>query len=185
MTAPAVFAAGSEPIDRTWTELFPAAAPPARHYHVMATDGSGDVVLFAGLSTYTPGPLGDTWVWNGSTWTPKSPTVAPPNRTGHAMAADKNDSVVLFGGSGASVLGDTWLWGGGTWTEKFPASSPSPRENHAVASDGSGNVVLQRLAESKLRRRVPWLDSDLMIFDDGHRFEVCRHNRLAVALPAR
>ena len=76
----------------------------------MATDSSGDVVLFGGFDD-VDGWLDDTWIWTGTTWVKQNTTVEPANRANHRMAVDETGRVVLFGGGTVtSVRGDTWVW---------------------------------------------------------------------------
>lgn len=115
----------------TWTQLTPAASPPARWYPGMAEDASHQkVVLFGGLSAAN-GYLGDTWTWDGTTWTERcgSPMGACPLpgrwETRLAFSA-ANGQVVLYGGdNGASppYLADTWLWNDTTWTQISPTGN--------------------------------------------------------------
>ena len=110
----------------------------------MAYDAAtGNVVLFGG--TARPGPLGDTWTWDGSTWTKQAPATSPPARTGASMAYDAaTGTVVLFGGDGRTgPLGDTWTWDGSTWTKQAPATTRPPVLGASMAYDAAtGNVVL-------------------------------------------
>lgn len=108
LTAPAAFAAGSN--EPTWTQQSPGASGAARNSFAMATDASGNVVLFGGWGP--SGYLGDTWIWSGTTWTQQSPSTSPAARFGHAMATASSGNVILYGGMNTSgFLGDTWIWG--------------------------------------------------------------------------
>jgi hypothetical protein len=123
-----------------WTQLSPAASPPARGAAGMAYDPTtGTVVLFGGSDNANNGAVfGDTWTWDGVTWTQQFPPVSPAARsTNQSMVYDPvTKTVVLFGGEGADngdyggvPYGDTWEWNGRkkTWTQVLPWSSPSPR----------------------------------------------------------
>ena len=122
-----------------WSQLSPAASPPARVSSGMAYDPTtGTVVLFGGGNA-SGVVFGDTWTWDGVTWTQQFPPVSPPARSSsQGMAYNPvTETVVLFGGEGNAnddygghVFGDTWEWNGRTktWTQRFPTSSPSPRD---------------------------------------------------------
>ncbi len=138
-----------------WTQLFPAASPPARGDAGIAYDPAmGKVVLFGGVADTTNSlPFGDTWIWDGATWDQLSPAISPPPRSPSTfgMVYDPaTETVVLFGGIGVSTgdyggkpFGDTWVWDGRTktWTQKFPASSPSARQT-TLAYDAIGKTVV-------------------------------------------
>jgi hypothetical protein len=60
-----------------WTELDPAASPPARDNASMAYDpATKTVLLFDGGQCDSCG--GQTWSWNGTDWT----RLSPPSRPG-------------------------------------------------------------------------------------------------------
>ena len=50
----------------SWTQVSPATSPSARYSEAMATDPSGNAVLFGGNGATLA--LGDTWLWNGTSW---------------------------------------------------------------------------------------------------------------------
>lgn len=116
----------------------------------LATDPSGTVLAFKGLST---------WEWTGAYWDLQTRGENPGYRLGPALAPDMDrHTVVLFGGYlYRSYAGDTATWDGRTWTtrsgERFipPAAPPAPtappgctRNNPAVIdqSSGPGGTVL-------------------------------------------
>jgi hypothetical protein len=127
-----------------WTQMAPAASPPAVAGGMMAYDSSRGVsVLFGGSGT--TGNSSSTWEWDGTNWTQKSPATSPPARVWAAMTYDSaRGRMVLFGGDGPSgLLADTWTYDGTTWTQISPASAPSPRDGPALAFDPSrGRAVL-------------------------------------------
>jgi hypothetical protein len=95
------------------------------------------LLLFAG---YGPGPLNDTWSWNGSTWTELNIT-GPSVRSDQSMIGFAANSVLLFGGEGLGPeLGDTWQWNGQAWAQ-LTVSGPSAREGAATALL-NGKVIL-------------------------------------------
>jgi hypothetical protein len=138
-----------------WTALCTAAAcmPPMPRTQATMTfyAGSGRAVLFGGSinscdgncpPSCGPGPLNETWIWNGATWQSASPATNPPARYGAGMAYDATGAVsVLFGGyGGPGTLGDTWTWNGTTaaWTQVCAAAGctdPPSRGNLAMAYD--------------------------------------------------
>ncbi len=130
-----------------WSELSPAASPPAREEASMAYDSSTDqLVLFGGVNE--GGYLSDTWTFDGTTWSPQSPSSSPAPRVAAAMSEDDAlGEVVLFGGySNLSpyYFGDTWSWDGTNWTASpTVASSPVAREGAVMAYDDDlGEPVL-------------------------------------------
>jgi hypothetical protein len=95
--------------------------------------GRGRIVLFGG--SVANGPVGDTWVFDGSAWSQKTPAPSPPARSNHGMAALKG-KVVLFGGvdANAQPLADTWEWDGAIWQRRFPMHSPTHGGEHMARS---------------------------------------------------
>lgn len=129
-----------------WTQVFPAASPPARYSPGAAYDPTTRTVLLFGGTDATGNDLNDTWTWNGVTWTQQFPPVSPPPRAfdAQSMVYDAvTETIVLFGGQGGSY-GDTWEWNGRTktWKQDFPASSPSPRNTTLAYDPPTGEVVL-------------------------------------------
>ena len=116
----------------TWTEQFPATAPPPRRDHALAYDvARGRVVLFGGD---VDGTLGnDTWEYDGITWTQRSTAQSPPARQYHVMTYDSvRQRVVLFGGRASTgKLSDTWEYDGSTWVQRAPTTAP---ESYTYAS---------------------------------------------------
>lgn len=88
----------------TWTELSPAASPPARAWHRMAYDPGRDRILMFGGGA--PGEA-DGLVWaydaNANSWESFTAT-APAARWGAAVAFDQqSDRLVVVGGEGPVV----------------------------------------------------------------------------------
>lgn len=129
------FAAGK------WSQLSPAASPPARTGGVLAYDsGHGNMVLFGGAQFYYNLlilSLGDTWVWDGTNWSQKFPANSPSPRYGYGMVYDAaHGQTVLFGGTnGSAFLQDTWVWDGVNWTQEFPETTPPARYYPAMDYD--------------------------------------------------
>jgi hypothetical protein len=139
----------------TWTELDPAASPPARDNASMAYDPATSTMLLFGGFSDSGDYLDDTWSWNGTTWIQLSPAASPLGRTGAPMAYDAaTGTVLLFGGfgmvSGDAYSGeyggfsDTWSWNGTTWTELSPASNPGSDslESDSMAYDPATQTVV-------------------------------------------
>ncbi|MBI4870549.1 MAG: hypothetical protein HY814_03175 [Candidatus Riflebacteria bacterium] len=110
-------------MQQQWTQLHPATAPAARHYHAMAYDPERRrTVLFGG---HDFGLANETWEWDGTNWAERTPATRPYDRSLHAMAYDTaRRQVVLFGGSYGGD--ETWVWDGTNWVLKSPVSRPSP-----------------------------------------------------------
>jgi hypothetical protein len=95
----------------SWTQVMPAASPPARDSFAMAFDSiRGQTVLFGG---YDVNLVNDTWEWNGTNWTQTSPATSPAFRYWIQGAFDTAvGRFVVYGGipanSSAPDLNDTW-----------------------------------------------------------------------------
>src|SRR5262249_46248534 len=101
-------------------------SPPAREDGGLATDSTGNVVLFGGFQAATDTYLGDTWTWDGTSWTEQHPADSPTPRAGFGMVYDgARHQVVLWGGSdGYTTFQDTWVWNGVGWKQRHPQHSP-------------------------------------------------------------
>ncbi len=120
------------------------APPPPPDGSAFDAGNSGTrVLLFGGNAVGTgTGPLGDTWIWDGSTWTEVVVNPSPPARFDHAMAT-ANGQTVLFGGvdPAGTNWGDTWTWDGSGWTQPTVGATPSARNSHGMAALGA-TVIL-------------------------------------------
>ena len=124
-----------------WTKQSPSASPTGRYFATMASDSSGNIVLFGGEDF--SGPRNDTWVWNGTNWSQKSPGTVPPARFLSMMSTDPAGHVVMFGGEGDSgLLNDTWVWNGSNWLPQNPPNPPPARALGAMGLDTNGNTIL-------------------------------------------
>jgi hypothetical protein len=154
-----------------YEELLQESAPiPAPRYGAsFSYDGSGDLVLFGGVSnpawasasttttsststsstststTTAPGhpiDLKDTWLWTSGGWVPSN-AEGPSGRDGAVMAWDSTShQVVLFGGNRAgSALADTWVWSQSRWAKQAPSFVP-PARSYAAAFDEPAAKVL-------------------------------------------
>ena len=128
-----------------WTQLSPAASPPARNASMMAYDSTDRyAVLFGGIGA--TGTLSDTWKFTHGTWTHLAPATSPPALSKAGMVWDSTDHyVVLFGGltsTGVASAG-TYSFVAGTWTVQTPLTSPTARVSPDLGFiDQNGWVVL-------------------------------------------
>lgn len=121
-----------------WTQLSPAAVPPARGAPAMAYDPDhAKIVLFGGFPA--AGYLADTWILEGHVWREIHPPVSPPARAAAGFAWDAaTHKLVLFGGyDGVHDLGDTWIFDGATetWTDAHPPASPTAVTGPSLFTD--------------------------------------------------
>jgi hypothetical protein len=132
---------------RSWSQLSPPTAPPARDSQAMAYDPiRGKILLFGGAgqhSTY----LNDTWAWDGQagTWSLLSASGAPTPRRGAAMFfAPELNTMVLFGGSGFGVQNDlwTWDWDAAAWNPLTQVAPPPLRAFAPVVRDPDRGTYL-------------------------------------------
>lgn len=127
--------AGALHAQDSWKAYLDRAAMPARIDHAAAFDPvRKHMVVFGG---WAPGPMGDTWVWDGLGWKQMYPKTPPPARAFHDMAYDPvNQRILLFSGKGSQgPLADTWSWDGSQWAMLKPAQSPSSREWGRMVTD--------------------------------------------------
>jgi streptogramin lyase len=123
-----------------WTQMTADTSPSPRRT-VLATDPSGNVMLFGGGGS--SGALADTWQWNGTNWNQQSPAASPAARDLHNMVFDPDlNRVVLFGGGGPAFYSDTWSWDGLTWTQVIPSAVPHDRYAFGMDYDGAAKAVV-------------------------------------------
>jgi len=142
-----------------WTELFPAASPPASGMNqaMVYVPSSGAVVLFAsGLTTGSGGApaayVNETWTFTGGQWTEVLNGSGPSPRGGESADFDAaSGSMLLFGGTACGyfvglwecpTLGDTWTYASGSWSAPNESLAPPPRELAALAYDPQLNGSL-------------------------------------------
>jgi hypothetical protein len=105
----------------SWTQLSPAASPPAGDRACAAYDAANsEVVMFGDETGVSGGRVADpnTWIWNGTTWSPHLPTPSPPASTfSCAMTYDAARSKVVLQSESASGV-STWEWDGAAWSER-------------------------------------------------------------------
>ena len=107
-----------------WTQLHPAASPPAANGAAMAYDaGSGQMVLMGGADTSWSPIFNQTWVWNGTNWAQMQTATNPPECTSPTLAYDSAlGQVVMSSGDPGScmtvpgIIG-TWGWNGTNWSQ--------------------------------------------------------------------
>lgn len=95
------------------------------------------------VSSHVPGPLGDTWTWDGAAWK-QAPRAGPWARYGAAIAYDAaHNNYVLFGGQTDNGASDeTWTWDGHQWSETSPTHKPRARRLTTMAYDPEQKVVV-------------------------------------------
>lgn len=94
-------------------------------------------------SSHAPGPLADTWSWDGATWH-AAIAGGPSPRYAASLAYDaQHKTYVLFGGQTSKGSSDeTWLWDGRRWTAASPSHKPSARRDAAMAYDPEHEMVV-------------------------------------------
>ncbi len=138
-----------DPGTNAWTNVTPAASPPARRFTAIAYDpATTGIVMFGGLdgsSTH----LDDTWMlFGGAAWVQATPTVIPSTRRQHHLVTrpDVGD-VLLVGGQDASLSApakwrrDVHSWDGTDWTLIPTATDPQG----VVANSATYDELRQRL----------------------------------------
>lgn len=110
-----------------WTQLHPAASPPARGQSAMTYDElHKQVVLFGGFSGN--GLMDDTWTWDGKNWTQQHPPGNPVARAGASLIYDSAaEQLVLFAGVADPKVGDLhdmWIWNGSDWKQRATQNAP-------------------------------------------------------------
>ena len=134
----------------TWSELTPAAQPPATlGPAVMTWDSAQQKLLLYGEHSR------QLWSFDGTTWSQLHPAAGPSARVGASFVDDPSlGTVLLYGGStpaqyspatdpsqggdqytAGPPLGDLWSWDGSQWTELHPPTSPPARFFAQMAYD--------------------------------------------------
>ena len=100
-------------------------------------------VAKSSASPRAPGPLADTWTWDGAAWHATTSS-GPSARYAAAIAYDeRHKTYVLFGGQTQHGSSDeTWLWDGKKWTAANPAHKPTARRNPSMAYDRQHQTVV-------------------------------------------
>ncbi len=138
-----------DPGTNAWTNVTPAASPPARRFTSIAFDpATNGIVMFGGLDGSNT-HLNDTWLlFGGAAWVQSAPTVVPSTRRQHHLVTrpDVGD-VLLIGGQDASLpvpakwRRDVHSWNGNDWTLIPTATDPQ-------------GVVANGATYDELRQRV-------------------------------
>ncbi len=133
----------------SWTELFPANAPPARTGAQLAYDPADqEVVLFSGYDYNAGSFVNDTWTYHAGNWTQLSYTVGPEERWRGGFAYDAETGyMVLTGGtdSAGTALMDTWAFSNNTWTDltsKITGGAPGLYRTTMTYDDFDHEIVL-------------------------------------------
>lgn len=142
-----------------WTQRCASCTPRpyARHWHSLAPDGRGNVVLVGGATvaefdcrtgtTYSSAPnaCADTWSWDGDGWQQLAPADPesdgnPGARYAHALSVDPNTgTVLLYGGAKCEGCGvtaapnawdDTWEWNGRSWRKRCTTCTEDVTKPH-------------------------------------------------------
>jgi cysteine-rich repeat protein len=126
---------------RKWTQISPAASPPARAGAVLDYDTSAQRIRLFGGDNYngTDTTYTDVYSYDGSTWS----ALASAGRQSVRMATMSYDAnankLVTFGGVIAGTttpVQTTWVWSSANgWQQLSPASPPSVRNDSATAYD--------------------------------------------------
>ncbi|HEU4420563.1 MAG TPA: hypothetical protein VFT55_16615, partial [Planctomycetota bacterium] len=123
-----------------WQQQAMPSQPPLRNDIGLAYDSArGEVLAFGGYAVSPPGPLGDTWTWNGASWTQHA-VAGPSPRTEVTIGYDATrQRVVLFGGRMQAYtsgnLADTWEWNGSAWNAVPTPSAPPPHARSRLVHD--------------------------------------------------
>jgi hypothetical protein len=155
-------------LNRSWRNLNPPIAPPARDSHAMVFDSDNGVMVLFGGYNQTNVVLNDTWIYNVSTniWAELHPTFSPAPRYHHGMAYDPvRKVVVMYGGEPISLYGhDTWTFdlSQNTWTKQNPVDHPSSRQGSFMSFDGRTGVVILHGGYSSI------VETDIWAYDTGN-----------------
>ncbi len=124
------------------------SAPPARHGHVMAFDGSsGKMWLSCGTNNNAFYPtLNDSWWWDGVSW---QGAVSVTGRYWHAAAFNSDaNSILVHGGfyqmynSNNGPLADAWRVSGQSSSSLSLGGDPGARYRHIMVHSDRARVTL-------------------------------------------
>ena len=122
---------------KDWMLLKTKTAPSARKGPAMATEPSGDVLMFGGFDGRNR-PFGDTWRFDGKDWAKLQPKNSPPASGPSGMTLDTvRQRIVLFDGRGG-----TWDWDGVNW---WVRSVNSPGKGGARLAFYKGRTYMKHL----------------------------------------
>ncbi|MHA1947573.1 MAG: Kelch repeat-containing protein [Candidatus Hodarchaeales archaeon] len=137
-----------DPVDYTWTEVFPSFKPVSRYGHSLVYDSVNQQgLLFGGRVTALQS---ETWAYNytSNSWTLIQSTQKPKARYWHDAVFDTNEeNMVIFGGDDEGPgrsRNDIWMFNpqSNHWAEIFPGSQPIPRSNHAMVYDSLNQRII-------------------------------------------
>ncbi len=112
-----------------WSDITPAIKPPARFWNSMIYYGSGNILIFGGLSSAAKN---DMWKFRmgSNTWEQVNQgSTIPGARWGHAGIYNSlQDKLIIFGGEGDSLYNDTWQYSNVSVIGIQPVSNEVPGE---------------------------------------------------------
>lgn len=103
-----------------WTQHLVPGPQPRTEASIGYDSSRQRVVLFGGrLQAYSPGPLTDTWEWDGTAWTMVPTPVSPPPHVPSLLVHDVvHQRMVMIGrADGGSFPNEAWEYDGSTWTQ--------------------------------------------------------------------
>ena len=150
---------------KQWKLAHPPVSPPRRCCTVAAWDPkSEEVVLFGGDGLGDappgeppppPGPLADTWAWNGSNWVEIGYGIAGPPAAAVAMTYDDADQeMVLLVGAGPQT--QTWTLDGARWKRRTSGGGPSGPVVAMAFDRTTGSVLAVEFAAETAVRTWSW-----------------------------
>lgn len=137
----------------SWSNLDPAASPPARWYPQMAYDPAlGEMVLYGGFDG-SDNWLGDTWVFANGTWAPVSASGfgVPPLGGGNMVYDPDLGTLVLVDGLNDidQYQTGTWQFDGSVWSILAAIGGPhghfaaigvwDPLDHEMIVAGGGGS----------------------------------------------
>ena len=149
--------------DGDWTQLTPAASPPAGKCYMTYDAADHDLVLLQWFSFPA-----ETWTYDGTTWTRQADI--PTQSDGVDLSTLSYDpelgEVVAVGGgtkSGALTPTPIWAWDGTTWSQL--SGGPTPRAGASVAYDDATRQLVVFGGEPT-SQQLPFL-SDTWVLTPG------------------
>lgn len=139
----------------TWTQMSPAASPPARVGQSMAYDPVRQrVIMYGG---FTGVAQSDLWEYDGSTWMEISVTTKPPAQQLAVMAYDtaKRRVVVVTG-----TPPETWVFENAAW-RKLSSTGPRAINSGAMVYDAGRDRIVHHGGLN-----IDYLDETWELVDD-------------------
>lgn len=127
-----------------WQQSTPIASPGPRKSSAIAEDVQRQrVVLFGGNDITFPGPLHDTWEWDGTNWTQRQPVTVPSASFFPTMVHDAaSQRVLLFSRDPFLPRTLAWDWNGVDWHPVVAATLNAPRNLDCLAYDRARHCVI-------------------------------------------